>query len=295
MATTQLEIVNLALILVGAKRLGSLSDDRKSVEIANDIYTDARNEMFALPYDWRFATTRAELTTLYRMTLDAAPASAWSAGDTITGVTSGETSVIVSVESTTSYLIDTLSDDYTDGENLTNGTGEYTGATGYPDVDELEPICGYDHQYALPSDCLRIIGMVDEDGDEVEYEYTRELLMDAATTPNEIDILATDQSSDIFIKYIRVREHTTINWPPWFIRLVALNLALYLCVPLKQDKLKENQLMVMFRDALKKAVEANGLTDVKTSDDDVDLDRGNREVLDAGIREVTPKYYIRTE
>lgn len=57
------------------------------------------------------------------LTLDVAPGGAgWSAGETVTGVTSGKTSIIVEVLTTTTYRIKNRDGAYTLGEVLTNGT-----------------------------------------------------------------------------------------------------------------------------------------------------------------------------
>jgi len=280
MASQALDVVNMALLLTGSKKLDNLSDDTKSTRLANEAYDDARNEMFELPYDWKFATIRAELTTLYRLTVDTAPADeAWSAGATITGSTSGETAYIVSVESDTVYLVNGLTDDFTDGEELTDGTNAVDCATGYPVVTELEPVSGFDHQYVIPSACKRLISMVNEEGDDVQYAWRREVLVDAAG--NELAVLLTDEASDIFIKYIHLVE-TVSFWPAWFTKLVYINLAIILCEPLKQDKLKKNQLIVMFEQALEKAIEANGLEDTDVSSQGVPWDAGNTDVVSAG-------------
>ena len=55
------------------------------------------------------------------LVLDAAPAGgAWVADDIITGATSGETCIIVSVTDSTHYFIKQLSGSFTDGEILSN-------------------------------------------------------------------------------------------------------------------------------------------------------------------------------
>lgn len=65
----------------------------------------------------------AEAHTHELLTLDVAPGgSGWSAGDTITGVTSGETCEIVSVITTLTYYISDRTGAFTLGEVLTNGT-----------------------------------------------------------------------------------------------------------------------------------------------------------------------------
>ena len=58
------------------------------------------------------------------LVLDAAPAGgAWAAGDIITGATSGDTCIIVAVTDTTHYFIKQLSGSFTDGEILSNQSG----------------------------------------------------------------------------------------------------------------------------------------------------------------------------
>jgi hypothetical protein len=66
------------------------------------------------------------------MTLDVAPSTTWSEGDTITGVTSGKTCVIVCNVSSTSYYIKDRSGTFTSGEVLTNGTVTADQGDGYP-------------------------------------------------------------------------------------------------------------------------------------------------------------------
>jgi uncharacterized phiE125 gp8 family phage protein len=57
------------------------------------------------------------------LTLDVAPGGAgWSAGDTITGVSSGKTCIVVTVLTTKTYIVRDRSGSYTLGEVLTNGT-----------------------------------------------------------------------------------------------------------------------------------------------------------------------------
>ena len=67
------------------------------------------------------------------MTLDVAPGgSGWTAGDTITGNTSGKTCKIVSVTDTTHYRVKDRSGAYTLGEVLTNGTATADQGAAHP-------------------------------------------------------------------------------------------------------------------------------------------------------------------
>jgi uncharacterized phiE125 gp8 family phage protein len=67
------------------------------------------------------------------MTLDVAPGGAgWAAGDTITGVTSHNTCIVVTVLTTKTYYVRNRSGDFTLGEVLSNGTATADQGTSYP-------------------------------------------------------------------------------------------------------------------------------------------------------------------
>lgn len=223
MALSQIDLVNAALLLIGAKKISSLTDATKAARLASSLYELARNEIFDLPIDWKFATTRAELSA---------------------------------------YATD--------------------------------PLFGYDYQYELPAGCRRVVAMVDEEGDEVEYEWRTEVVVTGAGVgQKERNMLLTNQS-EAFIKYIVIRTNLS-RWPGWFTKLVYVNLAILLCEPLKQDKQKKNQLLIMYEEAYKKAEAANGMSDVDVSSDNIRFDRGNTEVVDAARSEQANKRYIKVE
>ena len=64
MAFDKLYVVNRMMIAIGQKTLSSLGTDSKSQRLANDIIDGIIAEVFALPIDWHFATTYAELTKI---------------------------------------------------------------------------------------------------------------------------------------------------------------------------------------------------------------------------------------
>jgi len=67
------------------------------------------------------------------LTLDVAPGGAgWSAGDTVTGVSSGKTCVIVTVLTTKTYIVRDRDGSFTPGEVLTNGTATADQGASYP-------------------------------------------------------------------------------------------------------------------------------------------------------------------
>ncbi len=221
MAIKEIDIKNLALTLVGAKKLTTASDASKAGRLTSSLFELSRGGMFALPVNWKFATTRAEL-----------------------------------------------------------------GAT-------TDPAFGYyDHQFILPADCVRVIAQVDEDSDKIEYEHRREVFID--TSNNKHEVILTNQD-DCFIKYICLRVNVG-KWPAYFARLVALDLAILLCEPLKQDKAKKNQLLVLMTASvdgwLAKAIQANGMEDKDVTRNMTSIDKGNTDVLDAALGKIVDKYLI---
>lgn len=220
MAFKKIDVVNLAMVLVGAKVLTGLTDASKAARLSNSLYELSSRGMMELPENWKFLTARAEL-----------------------------------------------------GQNSN------------------EPISGvYSYQYNIPPKCLRVIANHDADDDKIEFPYKREVYVSGSA---ETDVILTNQDT-CFIRYIRERVDVA-RWPAWFARIVALDLAIVLCEPLKQDKPKKNQLLAMMTEPaygwLAKAIQANGLEDVDVDDNNVSLDKGNNDVINAaGVTEVIRRY-----
>lgn len=220
MALTELKVVNAALILTGSKVITAAeyaAATKKSAAAVAATYEMSYKEMFELPVDWKFCTTRTELVP-----------------------------------------------------------------------SEIDPEFGYDYQFVVPTNIIRPLAVVDESDDDIEYKWRSELLVDAET---EYDVILANEET-LFLKYMYVRTDES-KWPAWFAKLVVINLALYLCEPLKQKSAKINQLERMFEKALILAVQANALSDVDVSDYNVALDRGNTDVLSAAtIEEVTKQRIV---
>ncbi|GAG47792.1 unnamed protein product, partial [marine sediment metagenome] len=84
------------------------------------------------------------------------------------------------------------------------------------------PDFGYDYQYELPVNFRRVIALVDEDGDEVEYKHRREVaIITSGSDEKEYDVFLSNKD-EAFIKYIRLREDPN-KWPGYFIKLVAID------------------------------------------------------------------------
>ena len=215
----KIDIVNMALMLIGAEKINAITDATKAARLANSVYNVAMREAFELPVTWKFALTRAELS-----------------------------------------------------------------------AHATDPISGYDHQYELPSGYVRMVALVDEAGDNVEYPWTRELFVAANDSETEFDMLLTNEDS-VFIKYIRIRTDVS-RWPASFIRLVYLGIAILLSEPLKQKLAQKNQLVRMFESAYITAKIANGLDDVDVDSNGVRLDEGNQDVVNVFFENDLRKRYI---
>ena len=99
--TDMIPLFNLAIRMV-AKRLYYLKSDILREQMSVKIFAEAET--------WEL------------MTLDVAPATAWAAGDTITGATSGETCYIEAVITTKTFYVSQRSGDFTLSEVMSNGT-----------------------------------------------------------------------------------------------------------------------------------------------------------------------------
>lgn len=157
-----------------------------------------------------------------------------------------------------------------------------------------DPASGpYDYQFVLPENCERVIAVVDEDDDDVQYEYDREVYISGST---ERDVVLVNELT-CFIKYIRYRANIGA-WPIWFARLVALDLAILLCEPLKKDKAKKSQLFSLLTAPgtgwLARAIQANAMENARTNDNNENLNEGNDDVLNASIAGVRDKRYKST-
>jgi len=147
------------------------------------------------------------------------------------------------------------------------------------------PVIGhYGYRYKLPKLCLRVISQIDQYDDNVEYEHRIENFMDSDNKTHPV--IVTNEST-CFIKFIcdLGQDYEVRRWPGWFARIVALDLAQQMCEPLKQDKQKVNQLDIKMNlpvyGWMARAIQANGLFGMDTTDNYDDTDKGNNDVINA--------------
>ena len=142
----------------------------------------------------------------------------------------------------------------------------------------VTPASGYDFQYTLPTDVRRVMAQVEEDNDDIQFKWRREIFGDVA-------VLLTNETT-AFIKYIVLITDTSL-YPAWFVRLIYLNMAVKLAQPLKQDDKKVQQFAQLLELAMIDAEQSNGMEDVNVNQDQRRDDTGNMDVLDAVRRELS--------
>ena len=146
---------------------------------------------------------------------------------------------------------------------------------------DATPISGYDYMYKIPNGCARILAMINESGDEIEYEYRREVYLytDSNNKQQEDDVILTNNST-CFIKYIVVRTNVA-RWKPWFRKLVYLTLAAKLCVPLKEGDYRKLSIKKDLEDAIADAREANNAEDANVDGHGRNQMHGNNDVVES--------------
>ena len=209
------------------------------------IYEQTRDSLLR-SFQWPWASARATLAKITTITLDVMPTSAWTVGDTITGITSEATAQILTVLSETVYEIIYLDGTFEAGEVITNATVEsvfYEGipvtyedegvvwfdssgaeqvvcGTGYPTAVDTAPSFEWDYQYYLPENFLRLKKVHEDDGtDEVDdrWEIEGRRILTNYDTCN--------------IKYVR-KVTVPAEFEDLFVEVLILRCALKLTSPL---------------------------------------------------------------
>ena len=113
--------------------------------------------------------------------------------------------------------------------------------------------------YQLPADCATPRDVLPEGSREPWYIANRQLY--------------SRQSTDVYLRYTRFELDTSV-YSPSFCSVLALGLAIRLCMPLTQDKALARELKADYAYALNEVmeVEANIGTDYRESDNDPNLD-----------------------
>lgn len=108
------------------------------------------------------------------------------------------------------------------------------------------PAFGYEYQYALPIDFLRLEGIYNAGG------YDR----DAYTL--EGNSILTDIPAPLQIRYIS-RQLDQTKWPPYFVEALATRLAYEMCERLKQDPQRKSIIWQEYQSIIATAKRANAI------------------------------------
>lgn len=116
--------------------------------------------------------------------------------------------------------------------------------------EETAPAFGYSHSFALPSDYVRLVqrGLTKADSVTVYNDYAIEgasLLLNYSGTGSFPIIYTFDES--------RVG-----RFPPWFVNLIAHQLAIYISNEINRTQTEINQLFQLFEMALEEAKQLDG-------------------------------------
>jgi hypothetical protein len=248
LSSDEIVICNQALDRIASKNFtyATQATDIEGIKCSN-IYEQTRDSLLR-SYNWPFARARAELDIVQTLTLDSSPVSAWSAGATITGMTSYATATIISATSDVEYEIAYLSDDFDDAEFLTDGDVEVvawegipleyedetvlwydTGndvqcGTGYPDVADSTPAFEWDYKYLLPEDYIRLTG---------NYTITDDSEPTERCTVEGGYLLSNDNEAEI--RYVK-KVTDPDDFDPLFTEVLILTLAKKLIAPLAGTK-----------------------------------------------------------
>lgn len=212
---TQIQICNAALRQLGVAKIVTLSDAVEQARILNDIYDMILDEVL-VTHPWNFAIKRATLTVL--------------GGLITTWTAQGTANVWQAALTTEPARVEFNGTEGTKKTSIATLTAEgywywvsnilYVYSTSDPDtayvdsgIDAIIPEFDWDHAFALPSDCLRVVRMEDN------AEFVK-----------EGEQLFTDES-EAKIKYIKQITDPT-KYSPAFITVLAQRLAAEVAYPL---------------------------------------------------------------
>jgi len=262
----ELNLVNQSLGRISSTTISAAENGSTTCDTyvkANLHYAQTRDSLLRR-YEWTFAVAQSELALISTLTLDHQPLpDAWAVGDTITGITSGNTAEILTVVSPTEYEIIYLTGDFEDTETLTNATVYDVLWEGLPVTWEDEqvvwydsstsdettcaitttaitPLFRYDYQYELPDDYQRLTKNWEETESDYEWAVQGHRLL--------------SDRDEVNIEYVR-KVTDPAEFDPLFTEVLILSLALKLLSPLQgtQNTTFRQELKQDLRQAMSKA------------------------------------------
>lgn len=236
---TKTEICNLALSLVSANTATDIdTDTTPQAEAVRRWFAPARDECLA-SHPWNFATKRGHLVLTWTDLSGTALADAGASDEirvtaTSHGLTTGDRVHIQDAEGVPAangtWRVTVINantfdlDDSVFSGTHTADTGEWI----------LAPLSGWDYKHTIPSDCLRVVRVNGEEGNEEDSE------------PYAIEggFILTD-ADEVDLSY--VYQHTTVTtWTQDFINAYAYLLASYIASEIVKSTDKSEQMRRQF-------------------------------------------------
>jgi len=254
-ATEKTAIANIGLLSIGEKTITALTSLKPNAVKVAAIFEGIVKELLA--EDWFFSRKRvsfSDLTQVYKLTVDTAPSpAAWAVGATLTGASSAVTCTVIEHLSDKVYLVTEPTDDWTDGEEISDGTNSVDTATGYPDDTDALEHGSWMYGFKRPTDLLYLLKNSDLGCDRVNFPYAP-----------EGQVIFTNQT-DAYLRYnkwIGEAGSATVSdvteMPVWFHRLISARLAYILAPNVTENQKREQKAEIEFNDAYLTAREKNG-------------------------------------
>ena len=161
------------------------------------------------------------------------------------------------------------------------------------ELDDNPAFGSYERQFKFPANCRRIIKMVDIGGDELQYDFRREVYVDSAGT--QTDVILTNEER-VFVKYIVLRTDES-KYPAWFNNVIYMRAARMLFQPVREDTTLFRKIQFMYDEAWNNALAGNAAEEARTEGTGMELDKGNTDVVNAatltGLRSGNHRRVIR--
>ncbi len=201
MASSELEVSNLALSRIGENPISAMSDTSRNAKIVARHFDEIRDQVLIL-YPWTTAIDRAELEAVSEekagtlvsgdATVTVASTTGLKAGSTVEGTGIPDDTTIESITDATHFELSAAA----------TASGSVTLTIVRPNNSPFE------YQYELPTDCLRAL--------DINNDVTIKFGIEGRT-------LYTDEE-DCILRYIKREEDPSI-WGPLLTDAIALKLA----------------------------------------------------------------------
>lgn len=234
---TETEIANLAISLLGGKKLSNIDTDTTPQALACQKWFDAARDECLASHAWNFAIKRHRATLSWNALSGTAITD--SSGlvkitDTAHGLSTGDRIHVrnvtgVSAANGTWYVTRIDDDNFTLDDSVFSGT--YTDDTG----EWIKaPLFGWDYQFAKPADLLRVVNLNGHEGNEDD------------SRPYEVEAgyILTDEDT-MKLRYV-YQNTTTTEWDQSFINAFAFLLASYIAQDLTGPAGKAMEMRQLF-------------------------------------------------